>query len=821
MTKNEPCFKAKGKTILLLTIIFISIFSMQFISSDLTTNLTYYYNFTTATYTLDATPNSHTLVDVSSKNDVGIIGAGRNLSGLSPVTLTNISNDATFSSNNFTVNIWVRPTATTEGDIIGTLTGGGAGWLITNYPGGTFKWIQDVDTAGYSYIFGGNYTLGEWKMLTVVRRGTNTSFWVDGSTQNAHASANVTVGTGKLIIGYSHYAANSFFGTIDEVAIANGYAWSDAEIAQAWNSGVGITYPFGGGGGGNSLTLISPGNNSNLIQSNYSFVSNSTITGATLKNTTLEVYNITGLLFTNSTTISGTSSVSNLSLSNIPFGSYSWNYKTYFTNGSYMYALSNKTFIESTFITNSVTYNATTTESKTETFILNITKANPSASAGANLFYNGIDMGSATTQNLGGNTIFTSTFQIPLGTASGSFYWDVISTGTQFNSTIYNQTVNGLNLGKCNSTLQSVALNFTTKSEVDQTNLTGFNFYGTFYYSIGSGTLKKNISISEMNVDSESICLSSNDTYTVDADIQYEKSSFIKRSYYFTQEPVMNNSRSINLYLLNSSLSTSFIINILDKNQLAIPNAYIYEQRYYPGTNTFQTVEMGLTDNTGSTVGNFEAETEDYKILIEQNNQFIYSGPTQKIFCSVSPCTLTIQTTGQNNSQWVNLGSVSNFTYTLNYSNTTKIWTMTYADTSGHLGSGRFWVYTINGQTGPVTICNVSSVAVSDILTCDLTNQNGTIYGAVYLSRSPERLVYLDTVVKSLFTSTYGMEGLFLSFLVLLTLGLAGLWNPVVGIVLVVVGMIVLSITGLATFGAVTIWGIIFVAILAIWELNH
>jgi hypothetical protein len=230
---------------------------------------------------------------------------------------------------------------------------------------------------------------------------------------------------------------------------------------------------------------------------------------------------------------------------------------------------------------------------------------------------------------------------------------------------------------------------------------------------------------------------------------------------------------------------------------------------------------MGVTDNKGGTVGHFEAETEDYKIIIEKDNQFIYTGPTGKIYCSATPCTLNIQTAGGNQTQWVNFGSITNFTYSINFDNSTNIWTMTYADTSGHLGYGRFWVYYDDAIKGAVTICNLSSSNMSDILNCNVAGYNGTIYGAVYLSRSPEVFVYLKTIFTFGPNAIFGNEGLFLSLLVLLTLGLAGLWNPVVGVILVVVGMITLSLLGIASFGAVTLWGIIFIAALIIWELNN
>ena len=55
---------------------------------------------------------------------------------------------------------------------------------------------------------------------------------------------------------------------------------------------------------------------------------------------------------------------------------------------------------------------------------------------------------------------------------------------------------------------------------------------------------------------------------------------------------------------------------------------------------------------------------------------------------------------------------------------------------------------------------------------------------------------------------------------VLLLLGLLGLWNPTVGIISVVGGMVILNFMGLASFGAVTIWGVVFIAAILLWGLK-
>jgi hypothetical protein len=592
------------------------------------------------------------------------------------------------------------------------------------------------------------------------------------------------------------------------------------EMGMEWNMS-------SGGAGINNVTLISPANNTNIFQGNYYFSANYTFaSGANFTNATLYLTNSSGIINTNFTnSINPSLNISNLSLSNISIqNNMQWKYVMKFKNQTGYFNITSFTYFISRvpYLINSVTYNSSTYETADENYYINITLADPSIVSAANFWYNGIDVGTSTKTQYGSDVVFSNSYSIPVNTTQNStFFWNLIYSSNSYNLTAYNQTVNYLSLGKCGGNLTTMIFNFSAFSEADLSQLMPYNFYGTFYYGLGQN-ISKNVSMQDIGINEEDICTSSNSTYSTNAVIQYEKASNVKRSYYLINAPVTNITKNVSLYLLNTSLSTSFIISVLDYNQIPISSAYTIIKRFYPGTNQFNIVEMGLTDNTGGTVGHFESETEDYQVSIERTDgTVIYIGPTQKVYCTASPCTLQIQTSGNNVSQFHNFGNVSNFFYTTAWDNSTRTWTMNYADTSGTLGYGRFWVYYVNPRLGPQTICNISSSNLSGSLVCNTAGYNGTIYGAVYVSHSPEQLVYLDTLITLTALAIFGMEGLFLSLMVLLTLGFAGLWNPVVGIILVIAGMLVLSLTGIASFGAVTLWGIIIIGLLIIWELNN
>lgn len=467
---------------------------------------------------------------------------------------------------------------------------------------------------------------------------------------------------------------------------------------------------------------------------------------------------------------------------------------------------------------NLITYNNNSIVTATETFKVNIS-SNGDQIITANFIYNGTDYQA---DKIGTDNNMEFSNSITINTPGNvSFYWAFTYGLDNFNSPLFYQNVSNLTFGVCDGAyLKTRALNFTAYDEEDLSRVDPFNFYGTFYYWIGDGSAKQNISISNESVHEVNLCLGLNITYYIDAIIQYEKNeSFIKRSHYLINDSINNITQNKELFFIKTFKSTSFIINLADEVQLTIPDAYITIERYYPGIDLFKVVEMGRTDTFGSTIGHFETETEDYRLLAEKNGRIIYTGETQKIFCKGSPCTISLQTMGGNGTTWEEFGDISNFAWTLDYINATSTWKLIYTDTSGSIGYGRLYVYyeAENTTAGKVTICNISSIQVADTLTCDVSGYEGQIYAAAYLSRSPEILVYLKSIIKSALKFLFGFEGLFMASIILLLLALVGLWNPAVGIILEIGGMILINVIGIVSLGAVFVWGIIIIGLIILW----
>ena len=580
-----------------------------------------------------------------------------------------------------------------------------------------------------------------------------------------------------------------------------------------------------------TITLISPSNDSSLSEIETNFIVNQTSNIFDFKNTTYQVWFANGTLFNSSTiSISGSWNLTNISIDSFILENYLWNSFSCVGDGNgtnCSYASNNFSFIVGSTI-NTETFDPFVFETELTSFEINLNLVSGAVLYDQDLIYNGTTYQGTKTDLESDQYSLSLDLGIPVlnGALSENrtFFWSITfqrSDGSFFfqNLTMNQQNVSRISMTTCSS--GNMALNFTAWDEENvETKLQPFDFFGTFFYWLGDGSVYKNISVTNLSINSTKFCISDpTKTFYSNAQIQYEKTGFVKRSYFLINASLTNNTNHIKLVLLNSSASTSFIIDVTDENQLPVPNVYINIQRFYPGLGIYQTVEMGKTDSGGSTVGHFEAETEDYIVTISENNTVLFQSEAQKIFCRNTPCTLTFQIGSVLTTQWLPFGDVNGLVWSLNFSESTKLWTYTFIDTTGAAQSGRLHVYK-DKPTSRLTICNSTVSSSAGTITCNVSGQTGTIYAAAYITQSPEILLYLKSAIIESLNDIFGLEGLFLSSFILLVLAMAGLWNPVVGIFLVSVGMIMMSFIGLASFGSVALWSIIFIGLIIAWGMK-
>lgn len=484
------------------------------------------------------------------------------------------------------------------------------------------------------------------------------------------------------------------------------------------------------------------------------------------------------------------------------------------------------------FTENSQTFNATTQETSLEGFAINISYDSVYYTlASATLNYNGTSY-LGTKSGTGNTVVFDRSITIPTVTSSTtkSFYWTIALTNststTYINSTSNSQTINPINITNC-LTGGTLAFNFTASDEQTLARIIPFSFKATFNVWSGDGSIRKNITFSNISTAEQLVCITpASSIFTTDAYIEYDDANtsvYSTRNYYLVHNSMNNQTQNFSLYLLNNSASTSFIENLLDSNNLPIPSYYIYSQRYYPGENTWRTVQIGKTDDSGNSIGFFETEIPDYRFLIYDSDAVLkLSTIPQKVVPTAVPYTLYFTLGSSAQTPWTLFQNKSGFSYsgpTLN--NATHIISYSYEDTSGNISYVRMVVSTTNytGRNG--ILCDVNSTAPIGVLTCDITGTNtGTVEVAIFLSRSPETPISLTLFILNSLASSMGRLGYFLGWLIILSCAMVGLYNPTAGILLTNMGIWVVSLIGFISFGPIWTFAILAISIFLISELN-
>lgn len=514
----------------------------------------------------------------------------------------------------------------------------------------------------------------------------------------------------------------------------------------------------------------------------------------------------------------------------LPYGNYLHYVYANDTAGNIVTKTTNVTYTY-TFISNNISYNASSVESSVEGFRLNITYSNTTYPTLSSSFYYNNTLYSTTQTTSGSNTLITSSVTTPLlnSITNISFYWSLGFTNTTgtyyFNTSVLNQSVSPINMSILNYPYTVKFINYTLYDEDTLVPMTG-SFSSTFNYGITS--LVKNLSYSDISNTNRSWIFSFNPydkTYLMTGTIELSKSGYNTKLYNQQQISVSNITTNVSLYLLNSSSGTQFVVKVLSTSYSPVSNAIVLVQRFYPSTNTYTTVDSLLTNSDGKDVSYFVTSTTNYRFLVYQNNVLTYTSVPMKIFCEVSPCTITLIIPSSASNPLSNFENLPNLTYSLTYSKATEVVTYSYTDTNTNAQGGRLQVVRTNlGIGSDVTICDTTSTNPVAVLTCSLNGLvNGTYIARGYNNRSTGSvLIKVISIDKTRnIVGEIGSEGVLWSALFLLSIVMLGLFSPVLAITFSIFGIIFLWMLGLMSITTLSLCAIIIVGIILLWEMKR
>lgn len=772
----------------------------------------------------------------------GVINNGSDLETSSGnyIILDDGSGSLDFTTENFSVSAWIKIESLDPASdlvVVGADQTGGWGFYVQNRAVDQNITLGKigVDEVASSLVteVGILYHI----VVTYDQTADEVRFYLNGTADslNPHSySTNFDLGVATNI---GLHATDVFDGVIDEVMILN-RTLTDAEVLELYNSGQGLA--FGDEVGKLAITLDSPLNDT-LQSSNVSF--NFTLTpasGFNSTNATIFIWDSDGdVFFTNTTDITGNESNSTFFIvNNLTVDNYEWNVFGSSENAtgflSANFSEFNNTFTWVPFEIDNEEFNLDVFETSRQDFLLNVTTLPSVLSVNAILNYNGTRFTADVSCVLGFCQISTA-IDIPLVSTgeeqNKSFLWEIsVFDGTNSfttNLTANEQNVTRIHLEECGA-VTTETLNFTSFDEQTQDLIDPFSFDASLRFWLGTGTIKRNNSLSNSSISSLQLCFSpATETLFLDATIEYDEANgtnYTKRNYFFQNDQINNVSQDIKLGLLLAEDSTSFILKVQDRDILPVANVIIFTERFYPGEGVFKVVQVSETDDNGRTVGFFETETVEYRFILKQNGTTVLTTNKQKIVGESVPFTLTFTIGEDEGSSWEPFEPIDDLESEILFNKTTDIVSFTYLDTSGDFELGRLIVEKVNASGLQNTVvCSETSVQSSATITCNLTdNSTGQYIARGIITRDgTAQLVEQTSFAIEDFSTIAGRLGLFLGWFIILISVFTFKFNEVAGIILVNLSIIFVNLIGLISFGYVFISAIVAISIIILVVLER
>lgn len=526
------------------------------------------------------------------------------------------------------------------------------------------------------------------------------------------------------------------------------------------------------------VILVFPSNNSYLTSIPVLF--NVTVTATDdVKNVTLFIDDI--LNETNSSGISG-EYIFNKSLAD---GSHNWSIKA-MSSGGGINQSETWIFDLQSFKIGVLIHNNQTWETATEIFSATFSIREGTEIALAQLIYNETNYTITNLSQSGASLNLTKIITVPLNTnplanETKTFQYKFTYNGVAtFETESFEQNVSFINFQKCNATYNTQALNFTFFDEINQTNINASanptSFESSWKYWVGVGDIYKIYPFQNLtsSINNYQFCiypyLPNNYTFKANGDIEFSATTFRENEYHLRNATLTDISNDNLLYLLHTDYATKFFLTFKKGTNL-IKGATITIQKYFTGLSEFKTVGIQFSDDNGESTMWGEVD-KTYKFFIVQDGELLGTVERNAI-CAVAPCTLSImieevvadlfeayyETFGQN------------IVSTLYFNKTSKIIFYDFVDTTGLANYFRLKVQRVMLNETKDVICNSQSFATAGSLTCNLSGKIGEFKATTYVSRSPELIdKVLSVITDEDVLEGLGLMGVFLVMALIITI---------------------------------------------------
>ncbi len=432
-----------------------------------------------------------------------------------------------------------------------------------------------------------------------------------------------------------------------------------------------------------------------------------------------------------------------------------------------------------TFVTNSI-------ETDTVQFTLNISKDNATTSNSSALFFYNNTRIVPTKNNQSTFDLYTVNLALDFILSSDesitqNFFWSYNYSNSshtlQENTTTRTNTVFRMIVNQCNTTANNrfPAQNFTVRDEISLINLE-VNISGT--YEIWLDPTKTRLhQFGVTNQSTFSACIHpSFASYQSNIDWTFQRTGFGIRNYVQSNLTIDNTTQSINLYLLSEGTGTDITVVVNDDEDNLLQGILVQVLRDFDNNGTFQIIDSETT-NWGGEV-EFSLNTDNkYKFRFFQDGVLKIDSRPAKIVST----TLFFTITDLGITRFRDFLNIDTIDRNLTHSNLTNIVNLEWVDSNNF--SNLVCLDILANNIVRYSNCTASLTGTMQFL---ITQFNLTYFVTATARSKTGNIFILEQI--SIFTrdawKDFGNDGLFLSFIVYLTLSLVALKKPKVAIIL-------------------------------------
>jgi len=591
-------------------------------------------------------------------------------------------------------------------------------------------------------------------------------------------------------------------------------------------------------------SLDVPANNQQTISSNINFSSTSFSSNINKTNSTIFIYNSTGLFNRTTINVKGfDTNYSNFSIQ-LPnnLQTYLWNVQWCGQNntGAHICIMeqNNNTLFNALF---DEEFELSLIEGQSTGVNLNITIDGINQNILSLLYWNNTQTIPVKTIINSSRVRFTSNFVVPIGTGNSTgrniiHYWRFYLPDGSLNSTTspQQQTVYSLGFDNCTS-FSSLLLNYTMYDEDAITLINGTSQNGSIQITLTATSLanqnqQTNFSRTYSVTNNARVCVSSVASgFRIDAQAQYTANNYVVE-FHNIQNATLSASnfpQHIGLYPLLSARSQEFLVTFKDSSFSPLADALITVTRKYIGEGLFRTVEAPLTNNDGQALVHLVLGDVLYTIIVSKNGRVLGTFDNIVAFCNnvaTGDCTINLNQLATGTSAR-NFQTFRNVSYNMVFNKTARTVTTTFVnlDSSNSLFNLTAILFDNRGNT---TACSQTVTTSSGSLICTIPSSigNSTIRSVFYKDGQLIAQAFYSLTDSS--DTGFGYTGILMMAIMYITIPLMMITSGAGIVVGAIMGLIFGGLLNLYTgggiigIGSTIIWFIIAGAII-IYKINN